>query len=103
MTASDVVQPRVAEHPDVVLQPDPLRRLDQAVVGERQVQRGEHRPDRDQHQADQPGQQEQVAGLVVPARLLAGSRFSSGVLALSRWIVESSEMALMASHLAGST
>ena len=65
-----LVQPRVAEHPDVVLQPDPLGRLDQAVVGERQVQRGDHRPADDQHQSDQPGQQEQVAGLVVPARLL---------------------------------
>ena len=94
-----VVQTLVAEHPDVVVQTDALRRLDQAVVGERQVQRGEHRADRDHDQADQPGQQEQVPRLVVPACLLGRRRFSSGVLALTRWMVESSEMALMAQTL----
>ena len=94
-----LVQTRVAEHPGVVLQTDPLRRLDQAVVGERQVQRGEHRPERDHDEPDQPRQQEQIAGLVVPTCLLGRRRFSSGVLALTRWMVESSEMALMAQTL----
>ena len=98
-----LVQPGVVEHPEVVLQTDPLRRLDQAVLGERQVQRGEHRADGDHHQPDQPRQQEQVARLVVPARLLPAARFSSGVLALSTLMWESSEMALMSSALSGST
>ncbi|MBP2349419.1 hypothetical protein JOF29_000502 [Kribbella aluminosa] len=64
-----VVQPLVGQHPGEVLQADPLRRLDQVVVREGQVQRGQHRPDRDQEQAQQPRREEEVPGQVV---LLAG-------------------------------
>src|SRR6478752_9219555 len=53
------------QHSLVVRQADPLRRLQQVVVGERQIQRGDHRPDGDEDETQSPGGQEAGRRLVV--------------------------------------
>ncbi|MDF2561299.1 MAG: hypothetical protein K0R99_2745 [Microbacterium sp.] len=69
--AERVVKSCVVEHPREVVEPDPLRRLQQVVVGERQVQRHQHRPDGERHHAYHPGQQEQVGRTPLAALGLA--------------------------------
>ena len=66
--AERVAQPLVVEERvGVVAEPGPARRGQQVVVGEGEIERGERRPERQAEEADQPGQQEEVAG-GVPAQ-----------------------------------
>ncbi len=56
------------EHVDVVVEAGPDRIGDEAVVGERQEQRVQHRSDRDDEQPDEPRQEEEVSGAVLLAQ-----------------------------------
>jgi hypothetical protein len=68
----------LGEHGLVVVEPDPGRRLDDVVLGEREVQGGQHRVCREDEQGDEPRQNEKETGsrLLPPER--ADRRTSHG-------------------------
>ena len=54
-----------AEHVDVVVEPDPARRVDDVVFGEAQIKRKQDRPDGEQEEADEPRREKRIAGEVL--------------------------------------
>ena len=54
------------EDPQVVVEAEPLRRREQVVASEGQIERREHRPERQAQQADDPGREEEEGGAVLP-------------------------------------
>jgi hypothetical protein len=53
----------------VIVEADPARIAQQVEVGERKIERRDHRAEREGEEADQPGQQEQIAGSPRPPQV----------------------------------